>query len=305
VSIVTTCIDERTQCFDYKLKTYNIPDQKEVAVHKFDRGGETFCQITVSPNNQYVVFRPYCSFIGLPIPFQELFVWDLKADRVSQLTHYTNTEPSTWKEYPPDRYAGYELTWQDGNTLLVSVLATTTIFSVGVDPKSVQIRTELYTLPAPVSHLVEANFIVGWVRNPSSNLLAYAWGQLAVEGNTLIKTKAEVRIGTVTNGRLQTKFSGPMGCDLRWSPDGSVLAYTARNLLDQRVAFCSDLRLSPEKLIFIEGGDGKIRFSAPDVATNLPASQAVGWLRVPVDTLPVPAFPNGTPTPVPTRGPAG
>lgn len=287
--LVSICL--YNNCLLRRLTLLNMPDLSIAAFTEFKTSGDILCDAGWSPDGRYISFG-YCY---PAMPFQEIYIWDTQQNQMEQLTHFTETPQEEWEaDYPPERYANYELFWANAQTLLVSVDVSSIANGGGVDADTYLSEMWAYQFPSG-STMLSSDQFREWAPRPFSEQIAFRADEFMINDQRELQiTASDIQIATFDGEQLNTHHTLPSGCNLSWSPYGRVLAYT-------------DVR-SVEACYTQEKG-----FTFWNAETNQSTTyhfsaspQIVGWVAVPDSwVLPIPYYEIGTPTPIPTSSGAG
>ncbi|MFN8372166.1 MAG: hypothetical protein U0694_04730 [Anaerolineae bacterium] len=199
---------------------------------EFDSSGDYLCQFAWSPDNQTIAFLYACSdSIGSGSwPYiHDIYSLNLANSTFTRLTYFAQQEeyPSTLQQYS----LGYSFAWYDSSTLLRSMAGGPFQDGVGFD--------DAFYLQESVAHRADGTqvFIADqsiwdWILNPLyPTEIAFRredYVLFTTEYNTRLAqvANAAVEIATFDGTNLNVLYSGVGGCELDWSPDGTMLAYS-------------------------------------------------------------------------------
>ena len=289
------------QCGPITLELRHMPDMALQASIETVGDGWGICNVSGSPGGRYLSFEAYCQPYGDNPAFREVYVWDTLQNRIDQLTSNTDPNPDTWYNFP-HKYATYKPLWYDRQTLMLSVWAETLVFGdegIETQPDSISVRTELYKFDGHKPTILLNDKVTAWAKNPVSGQLAFHnehWGTDPDDRNHPIIAFNQITLATFDGQKLNVQVTAQGGCqDLKWSPDGQVLAYTIPAKPSQ-TNWCYNNNSERIRFLSVEGHIQD--YMLPSAETF---NQSIGWLYVPDANLPDAAFfLAGTPTPIPT-----
>lgn len=262
------------------IQIFDIPAGTLHTSTDFNTFGDIMCGFTWSPDGRYLTFIFSCgSGIGMSLsPYiSDVFTWDTKVHHIARVTTFTQIVSSSENIDPLITFAGgYDLIWYDSQHLLISLSSGRFRDAIGFDYNTLQLRTTIYH-PDGSSKKLSDYLFGSWVLNPVFQELALIEKTLvhyipSDSNMQLLKPQdATVQIATFDGASLHISHTGPAGCDLSWSPDGAILAYTNRGIPFDT---CGDL---VQGFIFIDRVTGQI--------SQYPASDPylVGWVAVPTN----------------------
>ena len=191
-------------------------------------GGKSICNMAWSPTDNYVSFQSSCDLYRMS-PSQEIYIWDLSANKIQQVTHLTKF--GLTDVIGP--WAYYKVLWLNSDKMLVS--AATYSQNTNVP----QTTTFSYMPSQNLQTNISSNYFDNWSMNPVSGQLAYNMVQLNqvnqadpnAPATSTVKLAA-INTNTSSANILQEQSAPlmaqiPNGCDLAWSPDGRYLAYAS------------------------------------------------------------------------------
>jgi WD40 repeat protein len=204
------------------------PSLTGVLDHGFGNG----CEHVWSPDGKYVgfVISP-CEEVGTAEFAREVFIWNIEDNSFMQVTNYT---VPYHLQNRCCASAEYQLAWFEAQTLLIGafILLPPPALYENTQTSFYRLNTEQVT---PFSALAAD----GWAVNPVFNQVA-ARMRVARPGTSdqfagdYHNRSGFVQVFAVSqdeDGAAHTDVIGGApgsGCDLAWSPDGTLLAYTVR-----------------------------------------------------------------------------
>jgi hypothetical protein len=298
------------------LKLVRLDDLAVLAERVISDPGSA-CLLTPSPTLTYVIFQSYCPSLisgdlGGAEYFKELFVWEVRRGSIIQLTSYTNTQQQIIFRAEgiglTSYITQYAVLWETDSQVLLSVSRVQIRYGEGVVAGTLITELVSYAFPSYTRTVYDLRRYQEMRKNPVTGAIAYRIARQQIvnvplqdgQFTTAVQDVGEAQVGIEIFTERPSYF--PAGCNLRWSPDGSMLGY-AQPVKDNLDPFGE--RCRPRLFTFVETESPR----AWDYAPNNPTSiiRTLGWIAVPVGTVIAARFPNGTPTPVvtPTSAPAG
>ncbi|MBN2306210.1 MAG: PD40 domain-containing protein [Anaerolineae bacterium] len=222
----------------------------------------TICQLSWSPDAHYLSLVSSCD-VAMQGVDKELFLLDRVQGTVHQLTNYTQTAiqaPNAPGDYPL-RWGIYDTGWLDADTFFLGETFAQT------DVSNLTSQTVRYDVDTGERTILRADMMAeAWTPNPVYDQFAFRTASGYPNG----RTYHNVEIASVEAGTLSTVGSGPAGCNLAWTPDGSTLAYTGH---EQRIENCS----GPVRVLyFMDATTGQL-ISYPLAETG--DVRAGGWIK--------------------------
>jgi hypothetical protein len=255
------------------------------------------CQENLSPNAQYVLFVSQCDFASFT--YNELYVWDVWANKVKRLTSYTNPEMLGWDSADRPLWVGtYTPLWFDSLTMLTGIEAIRLKGNnAGISPNTVNAFTVAIHLPGGQIDILSDRHISLWAMNPVTQELAYQSEYISLKTpsndnfSELAVVDQNVHIGNFNGKTLIPSFAYPSAaCHLMWSPDGTLLGYSVPTQA-AKILTCD----TPTQVMFVQDKTHQVSvFNTSDKITAV-----LGWVQ-PIDSTIKPYFPEGTSTPIPT-----
>jgi hypothetical protein len=175
------------------------------------------CQMQWSPEDTSLVFASTCDASLLEYP-KELYVVQISSQQIVQVTNFTDYS-TTESIYVV--YGAYTPFWYSNDLLMIGARFST--------PETEGMVTLRYTVSTNTTEVLLQNTVTEeWAHNRVNNVLAsrQVTSSLGVE-----PVASSVQIQTLQNESLNSLHTLPSGCDLAWSPDGTILGYTDRGPL--------------------------------------------------------------------------
>jgi len=214
------CID-REHCDMVSIDVYDITTQTKrksidnlFALSKGGSIGTVICALTWSPMSQFISFVSSCDGTISDIP-HELYVWDTQSNTIKQLTHFT--EELLKESGVGGVNANYHMLWYNEQMLLVGVEA--------LSNKSAQVQTVAYQMPEGLPIVISLASVQEWAVNPLTQEIAFRESSL-FNLSDMKPQISSVTVGNLSGKTLRRSKSVTPGCNLAWSPDGTILAYT-------------------------------------------------------------------------------
>lgn len=217
------------------------------------------CNLSWSPDGRYVSFFKGCFAFSVDVA-KEVFIWDTVQNELKQATNFTLPAFQPGGTHFSD--ATYMPIWYDADTLLIGARYKAQPDSLFSD------ETYLYKISTDTLSPLYEGETEEWVFNPVTDQIA---ARVVTTTDVHVPGQAwEERInGSVQVFELNPDETSrtvqrilPLGCDLAWSPDGTILAYTVRRseyCADriQRFAFIDDsgLGIDTEYIPLLESGE--------------------------------------------------
>jgi hypothetical protein len=183
-------------------------------------GPSSLCQMQWSPEDTAVAFAETCDSSSLQ-GFKEVYVVALSTQQITKVTNLTEVVDVQSIEFYSRLYARYNIIWYSADYLLIGAIYST--------PEAEGLVTLGYTVSTNTTEVLLQNAVTEeWAHNRVNNVLAsrQVTSSLGVE-----PVVSSVQIQTLQNESLNSLRTLPTGCDLAWSPDGTILAYTDRGPL--------------------------------------------------------------------------
>lgn len=204
------------------------------------------CELRWSPDSQYLSFAPGCEYTTVESP-KEVYVWDLTTGEATNATNFTL---ETHQRGGPLYLQGlYRTTWYDAQNLLIGATYQT-------NPNTARTTTTLdYRLPEGEAIPLFDDMIEEWALNPTTNQVAAR--RIVSEGdNGTFNGNVQIVTLDPSGDSLNAASNDfPLGCDLDWSPDGAVLAYTVT-----ATGHCSS---TIQQITFVDGTTGASQTYTP------------------------------------------
>jgi hypothetical protein len=269
VVVSTNC---QNQWCEPKFQLYAIPSHELLTSALFNTVTTRVCDLRLAAGMQYLSFVTPCEPDIPATQFYEVFIWDTQSGAFTQVTHYTN-ELSGLSINAPAFITVYDGIWLTNQEFLLSVFNIERAPDQAL-PETGLHQTAIYAPPFTSQTLLTYTHATGyeWVKNPLTGDLAYREETYTYSPWPEIDT-ASVRIATFENHTLLPVYSGPLGCDLKWSSDGRWLGYLNTTSWEFWHN-CSNF----SGLSFIENSSGQVSsYSFPAAERIVP----VGWLMFP------------------------
>jgi hypothetical protein len=228
------------------------------------------CHLNWSPDDRYLTFMAVCDTSAYASP-KELFLLELETAQLTQLTDFTTSDAAAEPGIPV--FANYTPVWLDDSIILISVI-------YGIE--ETRSETLQYHISTHTQTQISSQFVTDWAFNRSSASLAYQSLDASVNINTYETRRREMLPVDLTSIEQTEHASAsvyqptvrgdlPAGCDLRWSPDGALLAYSV-----PRAGACG----SPVTgFVFVREEDGTTFTYTPDFSTSEPFIMLpIGWV---------------------------
>ena len=228
----------------------------------FGSSYDTFiCNLLWSPDGRYLSYASDCDS-GHIDAFKEVYVLNWQTQITTQITNYSNRADIPSNPNFTVRFADYDSLWYNNENLIVG-----TVFGIG-DIFEAKADNETIAYNVSNQQTVTLAEAVGqdWHLNATLNLLAFRSSRVEVL-NSFTPVKASIQVGQLDGNKMNILAEVPAGCDLAWSPDKDVLAYTDRGLpftdcahpvqgvhfLDYTTGKISEYRLNDTSLVYPVG----------------------------------------------------
>jgi hypothetical protein len=264
---VTSCEGNPCQAF---IRVYDIVAAGFYRTDEMEIANVPPCQLSWSPDNLHIIYQLACDF-PTAISFAEIFLWDLEPDSTIQLTHFTNSPDA---EVLQTYATTYTPAWYDAQTLIFGVNVSQPDFATGLTiEESVIIQTLAYNLSSASLTVLQNTFANEWAKNPVRNEIAYVDETISIVEGEYILQNAELQLGYFDGQQLVVTSSYPVGCELRWSPDGAYLVYFGvSNWISGSDRDCSD---EAQRFIFVNNNSRTTLEIEPIATTGF---HPIGWV---------------------------
>jgi hypothetical protein len=222
------------------------------------------CNLAWSPDGRYVSFYKGCFAFSASVA-QEVFAWDTLRSELKQVTNFTL--PAFQLGGAHFAHAAYTPIWYDADTLMIGA-------SYLVQPN--RMRTEAtyrYDVIADTLTPLYEGETEAWSFNPVTDQVA-ARVIMSPDQADGTRISGEIHIFELNPDETSRTIQRilPLGCDLSWSPDGAILAYTVR---ENCAAFV-------ERFAFVDGALGTAAEYVPLLENGeMPYGVAnIGWIAV-------------------------
>ncbi|MBX3065966.1 MAG: PD40 domain-containing protein [Anaerolineae bacterium] len=234
---------------------------------------DALCALDWSPDNRFVSFVPFCRLEPMSPPI-EVYVWDTVQGDYYPVTDFTGEIIQ-----PADRIylaAYYETAWIAADTLLVGAYWD--------DGIKLNTQTISVQLPERVSVEVAPEAIEELAVNPVTGEFAYrsVTAPPLDINKPLSVANPRLNIGVISGAGLSRNSSLEINaCRLKWSPDGTILAFTLQEELGAFSYNCSGGVAA--SLGFMNATTGAVTeyvIPAPSDPDRIQQAGPVGWVRV-------------------------
>lgn len=184
-------------------------------------GDSIACELTISPDRQYVAFVSRCA--SQPEVATDVYLWNVTDGSVTQVTDVFATEPN---EAPIQ--ATYNVAWLETLKMLIGV-----DYQLFAQPEANQLMT--YDVSQTTVTLVSTMLGTSFVLDPTSEQIGILLHPTDSEATSPAN---QDRIATISSDALARNANAlsteaidaatnvPPGCGLMWSLDGMFLSYT-------------------------------------------------------------------------------
>lgn len=227
------------------------------------------CHLQWSPDGRYISFMANCDGLEYAA-YKEMYVLEVVSGTLTQITHITYEQDPIVPNYAV--FADYEPIWVDNNILLIS-----TIHGIGENIRS---ETLEYNVTTGTLNKISDQYVVEWAVNPVSQQLAFRsigtnpndyQHQRESQPVEIVPLTALSRV-TTARDMLPASLTTSPGCNLMWSPDGAVLAYSI-----PKTDHCLS---SPQGFRFVNTESGAVTDYAPSFNGSAPFTViAMGWVE--------------------------
>lgn len=253
--------------FVYSLDIFDVSAKERihtVEVFEFNVLYAPICQISWSPEKNYISFRSACN-ASVDVP-QEIFLWDIRQNQIDRVTNYTLSGISG---------AEYATFWVDENTLLISSASFT-----GGENVTNTTQTITYQPQDKQTRVLNDQSVGEWALNPLTKQLAFQEQRISGDPNRfeLLPNAVGTTKSLSTRGsNLSANLLAPLassegGCHLAWSPDGTTLAYTVHPQ--------GNCDANIEKIVFIDGVTGASTKYLTPAVPEITRVTPIGWIVV-------------------------
>ena len=231
--IVTLSEDCRSQtepstCRSRTLDTFSLSTQTpETSLDLVKSGfgpatqGAIACELEWSPSGRLVAFVSGCDDFVTEVP-KEVYLWDIKQGGITPVTHFTTDLQKNGAVF---LRGTYHLAWLDANNLLIGA------HYQGI-PDVTNAQSVTYSVGTGAVTTLSQETVEEWAINPISKEIAtrsvppisIITGEEKITGTIGISAYNIAPTGTLSN--LSAGTQSVLGCNLSWTPDGGILAYT-------------------------------------------------------------------------------
>lgn len=227
------------------------------------------CHLNWSPDGRYISFMANCD--GLEYGYyKEMYLLEVSSGALTQITDFTYQQEVIEPFYSV--FADYEPIWVDTEILLISVIQ-------GIGELSSE--TFEYNVTTGTLRKVSDQYVTEWAVNPVSQALAFrsigtnpdldAYQRQRQSQPVEIAPLEALSEATAATELLPASITASAGCDLSWSPDGTILAYSMPS---------GEVCLSaPQSFGFINSDRGAVTQYVPTFEGGEPFTlMALGWV---------------------------
>ncbi|MBX3064914.1 MAG: hypothetical protein KF726_18170 [Anaerolineae bacterium] len=200
-----TVVDAATNRLE---KSYDLTAALEIPF------GARFCKLTWSPDGRYIGFIFNCDLTSIDI-IKEIYLLDLQTEKVQRLTNFKRE--MLQQEGSMIAAGDYRMYWQKDGTLVVGVLVYSNL--------SMLSQTLSYTFADLKPTLLLEGNSEEWELNPIDSTVALRFVE-AYNANDLSPESVSTKLVNLEANNVSEIQSLEAGCNLDWSPDGMVLAYS-------------------------------------------------------------------------------
>lgn len=228
------------------------------------------CYLDWSPNGRYISFMAGCDALNYSDK-KEMYLIDVTQSSLHRITDFTFHQ--NLLEQNGFLWADYRPSWSNTGTLVIS-----TVYGAGENRRS---ETWEYTPNTGVLNKLSDEFIQTWAENPILQTTAFqslGSDPAAYDGLTrtepIIVVPPNANLGhALQTGRQQVTANTPNGCNLSWSPDGKILAYT----LSSGNNSC---RSNVQGFGFVDAANGQVTSVVPSLPdTDSAHVIPIGWVQ--------------------------
>ncbi len=280
-------------CSDF-IETFSVPTLNRLSSIKIADVGTTafdidVCQLAWSPAATFISYVTSCDASGVD-PIKEVYILNVLQRTITPVTNYTaqTTDPTNGGP-PVARIGDYDTRWFDPHTLLVGAVFRNNAGSYS----DLLTQTIAVRVTDNQTTVMSAALADDWAINPRTGELAYRSSTLNSKGLLTIDAQnASVQFSFLVGSHVLLGSIAPPGCDLKWSPAGTFLAY------DQRSGFAHDCRDPIQGFVFIDDASHTVKRQAINPSEN---DIEIGWLSFTASNTPPsnvstpPIFPTATP----------
>jgi uncharacterized repeat protein (TIGR01451 family) len=246
--------------------------------------GTVACQLVWSSDGRYIAFFNGC-FQQASLSFQEVFIWDLQNNATRQVTNFTGdflNQPGL--SHRDTAVASYSLLWADNQTLLIGADFFTGKEGTFPSEPIAQIRTLAYNVQTSTTQVLSSNErIFNWQRSPAGTDIAYQrFTTVPVYGTS---SGQQLKVARYQGGVLVERFSRPAGCDLTWSPNGALLAFSEPATDQSSETACLD---ATQAFTFYNATDGSTQRFPVSLSGDVFFVEPIGWITGNNNPLPGP-----------------
>jgi WD40 repeat protein len=247
----------------YEVSTQTIIAAQPIAEHYGGSAapGNSICELKWSPSGEFIAFVARCDSTLFFIT-QEVYLWDISQQNIITITAFTTQRLRQSNSIPVS--AIYDTVWFDENTLLIGVL-------VGSDGNIDTFQTLTYDVDNSIlSSLLTNRAATQWAINPVNNTVAFS---TITAYSAFANQTYQLEIAQFNSTALNIRFQGSIACNLDWSPDGTILAYTENG---------TSCNLPPQRFVFLDPESGESQTYDPtNYISNLTRVYSVGWVSPP------------------------
>ncbi len=212
--------DEGTTCLG-QLEMFNVVNglQEESIDLPMSFGNSIACGLTISPDLMQIAFVARCA--SEPEIATDVYIWNTNVNNVEQITYLFAEAPNSTPVW-----AAYNLAWLDHQDLLIGLdyqLFTQPEANQLMTYNSLQNNITILSTMAGTAFAVNPYYeqVAVLSESSTSSFSTPNTGQLVILSTSEI---TEITDGLSRRG-VDASFNAPLGCDLTWSPDGSLLSY--------------------------------------------------------------------------------
>jgi WD40-like Beta Propeller Repeat len=178
--------------------------------------GHSACNPKISSDGQYIAFISNCGTgIGMAMDFpNEIYLANWRTGELTQVTAFA---PETFQGI---FIATYNHVWFDSDTLLIGAS-----YHIGEQPE--QHPLQIYDVDAKVQKIISTDVGTEFAVNPLTRQIAF---RNATDGSQIELISPDRLDNSATDFSIDAVAtpiaSVEPGCELEWSPDGILIAYT-------------------------------------------------------------------------------